>query len=140
MRLEPGGRWRFAPKAGFIPHGRYEAMVPAVRTPREAAWAFHETLVEVLRHLNQAAERWPDINGIEFLELERTMSRFWTIEQREGKVDDALRVLLENGLVAEESTPAYAWDRSRVLGDRFRITPQGKAYLIRQIEESNRIR
>lgn len=125
---------------GFILPGSLIPGVPAIRTPRESAWAFHETLVEVLRHLNQAAERWPDINGIEFLELERTMSRFWTIEQHEGKVDEALRVLLENGLAAQETTPAYAWDRSRVLGDRFRITAQGKAYLVRQIEETNRIR
>lgn len=119
---------------------RVAPRVPAMRTPAESAWAFHETLVEVLRKLNQAAERWPEIDGIEFVELERTMARYWTVEAREGKVEDALRVLMENGMVAEESAPAFAWDRRRVLGERFRITTAGKAYLIRQIAETDRIR
>ena len=114
--------------------------MPAIRTPTSNAWAFHETLVEVLRRLNQAAERRGEIDGLEFVELERSMARFWTMEYRESKMEDALRVLLENGLVAEENTPAYAWDRQRVLGERFRITSDGKAYLVRQIRESDRIR
>jgi len=107
---------------------------------RESAWAFHETVVEVLRRLNQACERRAEIEGMEFLELERSMARFWTVEFGEGRITEALRVLLQNGLVAEESTPAYAWDRRRVLGERFRITAQGKAYLLRQIRETDRIR
>ena len=112
----------------------------AARSPQQTAWAFHQTLVEVLRHLNQAAERRTDVDGLELLELERSMARFWALEYHEGRVDDALRVLMENGMVAEENTPTYAWDRGRVLGDRFRITSSGKAYLVRQVRESDRIR
>jgi hypothetical protein len=112
----------------------------ALATPKESAWAFHETLVEVLRHLNQASERRTDVDGLEFRELERTLARFWTTELSTGQIQQALQVLLQNGMVAEECAPAYAWDRRRVLGDRFRITPEGKSYLVRQIRATDRIR
>jgi hypothetical protein len=114
--------------------------VAAVRSPQESAWTFHETLLEVLRHLNQASERRSDVEGVELLELERMMARFWTIEMREQELSKALGVLLENGLAAEENAPSYAWDRQRVLGDRYRITSEGKAYLVRQIQATDRIR
>jgi hypothetical protein len=112
----------------------------AVRTPRELAWTFHETLLQILRHLNQAAERRSEVEGLELLELERSMAKFWTVEMKEQAVADALRVLVENRLVQEESAPIYAWDRQRMVGDRFRITADGKAYLFRQIDEKDRIR
>jgi hypothetical protein len=111
----------------------------AVATSRESAWAFHETIIEVLRRLNQASERRTEIDGMEFLELERSMARFWTVEFGEKRITEALNVLLQNGLAAQESAPAYAWDRRRVLGERFRITAEGKAYLLRQIRETDRI-
>jgi|HubBroStandDraft_1064217.scaffolds.fasta_scaffold85953_3 hypothetical protein len=104
------------------------------------AWTFHETILQILRNLNQAAERRSEVEGLELLELERSMARFWTVEMKEQGVQAALTVLLENRLVEEESAPVYAWDRQRVVGDRFRITPEGKAYLFRQIDEKDRIR
>jgi hypothetical protein len=132
------------PEGARVERGVYPAphaaTAVALATPRETAWAFHETLVEVLRHLNQAAERRSEIDGLEFAELERTMARFWTVEFSQAKIQQAIAVLLQNGLVAEESTPAYAWDRRRVVGDRFRITPAGKSYLLRQVRASGRIR
>jgi hypothetical protein len=104
------------------------------------AWTFHETLLQILRNLNQAAERRSEVEGLELLELERSMAKFWTVEMKEQQVTDALRVLMENRLVLEESKPVYAWDRQRIVGDRFRITAEGKAYLFRQIDEKDRIR
>jgi len=74
------------------------------------------------------------------MELERSMARFWTVEMKEQQVQAALTVLMENRLVQEESAPVYAWDRQRMVGDRFRITAEGKAYLFRQIDEKDRIR
>ncbi|MCI4367544.1 MAG: hypothetical protein L3K08_07320 [Thermoplasmata archaeon] len=112
----------------------------AARTPREMAWTFHETLLQILRNLNQAAERRSEVDGLELMELERSMARFWTVEMKEQQVQAALRVLMENRLVQEDSAPIYAWDRQRTVGDRFRITAEGKAYLFRQIDEKDRIR
>ena len=111
-----------------------------MRTPEEAAWSFHETLLEILKHLNQVAERHTGVDGLELLELERSMARFWTVGIPEAGVRDALRVLQENRMVALEQEPVYAWDRQRVLGNRYRITPDGKAYLLRQVQVTERIR
>jgi len=111
----------------------------AARTPKDAAWTFHETLVEVLRHLNQAAERQTGVDGLEELELERSMARFWAVELDPGQVSEALRVLQENRMVDKETDPAYAWERQRVVGDRFKITADGKAYLLRQVQQQDRI-
>jgi hypothetical protein len=108
-------------------------------SPEQIAWAFHETLLEVLRRLNQAAERRSEIDGMEFVELERSMRDYWTMRAGENQVDDALKLLVENGLVKERLEPRYAWDRRRVIGERFEITSLGKAYLLRAIEDSERI-
>lgn len=109
-------------------------------SPEAVAWAFHETLLEVLRRLNQAAERRDGIEGMEFVELERAMRDFWTLRSgEESHLERAVGLLLENGLVGEESEPKYAWDRRRVLGERYAITALGKSYLLRAISDSERI-
>lgn len=111
----------------------------AAASPTDQARSFHATLVEVLKHLNQAAERQTGVDGLELLELQRSMARFWTVEMRGEQVQEALRVLQENRMVDEDQRPVFAWDRRRVLGDRFRITPTGKAYLLRQVQVTDRI-
>ncbi|MCI4317860.1 MAG: hypothetical protein L3J96_04915 [Thermoplasmata archaeon] len=107
--------------------------------PEAVAWAFHETLLEVLRRLNQAAERRAEVDGMEYVELERSMPDFWSIRDGENHLESAVRLLLENGLVGEDNVPKYAWDRRRMIGDRYCITPLGKAYLMRAISDSERI-
>lgn len=111
------------------------------RSPEEVAWAFHETLLEMLRRLNQAAERRSDDSqGMEYGELERAMAGFWTVFSGESDLDRALQLLVENGLVTTSREPAWSWDRHRMLGERFEITALGKSYLLRQIEQTERIR
>jgi hypothetical protein len=105
------------------------------------SWVLHDTLLQVLKRLNQATQRDEHIQELEFAELERAMARSgaaasWT----NVDVSYALQLLLENGLAESVNQPVYAWDRQRVLGERFRITTLGKAYLMRQISESGRIR
>ena len=113
-----------------------------VLSAEEAAYRFHETILEVLRRLNQAEqERTPPVQGLELVEVERAMRSFWT--QHPGDDDSAesaVRLLLENGLVRERDDPEYAWDRRRVLGTRYTLTALGKSYLVRQLEETERIR
>lgn len=108
--------------------------------PTRSAWALHETLLEVLRRLNQAEERELDVPGLEYPELERAMRGFWTSQAGEVDLDFALRLLLENGLIDQVDRAAYSWERRRLVGERFLITTLGKSYLIRQIEESDRVR
>lgn len=107
--------------------------------PEAVAWAFHETLLEVLRRLNQAAERRAEVDGMEYIELERAMRDFWSIRAGDNHLESAVQLLLENGLVGEDDVPKYAWDRRRVIGERYRITALGKAYLMRSISDSERI-
>lgn len=117
-------------------------MISPVReeSPEQVAWAFHETLIEVLRRLNQAAERRDGVEGMEFVELERAMRDFWTVRSgEESHLERAVVLLVENGLVGQENDPKYAWDRRRVLGERYAITPLGKSYLLRSISDSERI-
>lgn len=104
------------------------------------AWVLHETLLEVLKRLNQAAERVPEVPELEYAELERAMRAFWATVAGETDLAFALRLLLENGLVKTVDEPVYAWDRGRVLGERFRITTLGKGYLVRQLEARGRVR
>jgi len=108
-------------------------------SPESLAWAFHQTLLEVLRRLNQAAERRLEADGLEFPELERTIARSGGIRFVDGELRHAVRLLLDNGLIREELQPMYSWDRRRLLGERLTITPRGKSYLLRAIEDSGRI-
>jgi hypothetical protein len=107
--------------------------------PEEVARAFHDTLLEVLRRLNQSSERRGEVDGLELPEIERALHRYWAHRPDETNLSRAMRLLLENGLVAHESAPRYAWDRRRTLRDRYLITPLGKAYLLRSVIDSGRI-
>ena len=115
----------------------------APQSAEEVAYRFHETILEVLRRLNQAEEeRAPPVQGLELVELERGMRPFWTqrFGEDEESAERALELLLENGLVRERDDPQYAWDRRRTLGTRYTITALGKSYLVRQLVETERIR
>jgi hypothetical protein len=128
----PKWKHRINPPDGFTITVRTES-------PEAVAWSFHETLLEVLRRLNQASERRSEVDGMEFVELERAMRDFWTIRPGDEHLENAVRLLTENGLVGQDAEPKYAWDRRRVLGERYRITSLGKAYLLRSISDSERI-
>jgi hypothetical protein len=113
-----------------------------VKSPEEIALQFHETLLQVLKRLNQAEqERLPPVEGLELFEIEKAMDLF--VARHPGQEDGperAVTLLLENGLIREREDPAYAWDRRRELGTRYTITALGKSYLVRQLAETERIR
>jgi len=109
-------------------------------SPEEDAWTLHETFLEILRRLNQAAEEGIEVHGLEFTEMERLLDRFWTHRSAGIQLDSALSLLVENGLVGTADDPAFSWVRNRTVGRRFQITPLGKSYLLRQLEETGRIR
>jgi hypothetical protein len=113
-----------------------------VKSPEEVSLQFHETLLQVLKHLNQAEQERPaPVEGLELLEIEKSMDLF--VARNPGQEDGperAVSLLLENGLIRERDDPEYAWDRRRTLGTRYTITALGKSYLVRQIAETERIR
>ena len=109
-------------------------------TSSEGAYAYHEMLLEVLRQLNRSGERAGSVEGLELVELARVMNAFWASRLLPDQLDGALALLVENGLVRTDEAPVYAWDRQRTLGRRYLITPLGKSYLVRQLEEFDRIR
>jgi hypothetical protein len=109
--------------------------------PSPEPWVLHETLLELLRRLNQAHERAGDndVEGLEVPEVKRVMAPFWSTQTHQVDLEFALQLLVENGLARAEDAPAYSWDRDRVMGQRFLITTDGKAYLKRQILRSGRV-
>ena len=109
-------------------------------SPDEEAWTLHETFLEILRRLNQAAEEREELTGLEMTELERLMDTFWTTRSGGIALDRAVDLLLENGLVTTTDDPAFSWVRNRTVGRRYSITTLGKTYLVRQLDESGRIR
>jgi hypothetical protein len=101
-----------------------------------------ETLLEILRQLNQAEE---DNDGktadqaLELLELQERLKEFEPVKRGSIKVSLALGLLLRNGLVSTEADGDYSWQRQREVAQRYRITAEGKKFLIDAIENSNRI-
>lgn len=106
----------------------------------EDAWTLHETFLEILRRLNQAAEEGFEVHGLEPTEIERALATFWTTHHEGLPLTAALGLLAENGLIQSVDDPMYSWVRNRTVGRRYVITSLGKSYLIRQLEESGRIR
>lgn len=111
-----------------------------VAGPGEEAWTLHETFLEILRRLNQAEEEGFEVHGLEYAELERALDRFWTTHGGGIDLERAVALLLENGMVGTADEPQYSWLRNRTVGRRYLITALGKSFLLRQVEESGRIR
>lgn len=110
-----------------------------VPVPPPEAWPLHDTLLELLKRLNQAHEESRDVDGLEYLEVQRAMAPFWSTRTHQIQLDAALQLLVGNGLVRTDSAPVYAWDRNRVVGERFLITTEGKDYLRKQLQVAGRI-
>jgi glycine cleavage system aminomethyltransferase T len=109
-------------------------------SPEEHALNLHETFLEILRRLNQAEAEGMETSGLEARELARIMEKNGASYGEEIALDRAMGLLVDNGLVGSLNDPTYSWMRSRTIGMRFVITPLGKAYLLRQLEETGRIR
>jgi hypothetical protein len=97
-------------------------------------------LVELLKQLNRAEmEEDGDVAGLETDELRHSLARSPVTGLSVDEVAAALRVLVGNGLARELCDPEYAWNRGRVVAERFTITPAGKEFLLRQIQRIGRV-
>ena len=76
---------------------------------------------------------------LELPDLERVLHRFWAVENDHVKVPLALGLLVRNGLVevvGSGTSPAKGKAPARV---RYRITAEGKRFLVEAQEKSDRI-
>ena len=95
-----------------------------------------------MKQLNQAEtihEGRDEEQSLELGEIEGRLSSFWAVERHKVKVSLALGLLLRNKLVTTQARPDYSWQRQRTVAQRYRITTEGKKFLVDQIVTSERV-
>ena len=100
------------------------------------------TLLAILRLLNQAdvMNEGKDAEQAQELgELEKRMADFGPIRDGSVKVALALGLLIRNKLVTAQTDGDYSWARQRDAQVRYRITAEGKKFLVDSVETSDRI-
>lgn len=104
-----------------------------------AAADLHDELLEILRQLNRIEMEETEIQGLEIDELHHRLRRGPYPRATAPEVATAVHVLLGNGLARQLTDLEYAWDRGRVVGERYAITTEGKAYLLESLRRTNRV-
>jgi hypothetical protein len=102
----------------------------------------HATLVAILQQLNRAESIHEGQEGqtLELREIERLLSDFWAIKHDDVKIPLVLGLLVRNGMVeAQAGPPASARSRTPSPAS-YRITTEGKRFLIDTSQQSDRIR
>ena len=108
--------------------------------PAEAqAREFHLEMVEVLKLLNRCEEEHGESDGLEHDEVVHLLGKAGFPNADLAETGRTLDVLLANGLARRLTTTAYAWDRGRVVGDRYAFTLDGKRLLLKEIVRVGRI-
>jgi hypothetical protein len=99
-------------------------------------------ILAILKQLNQAEtvhEGRSAEQAVEFDELERRLNGSISPNNGRAKLALALGLLVRNGLCRAEADPDYSWQRQRPACRRFRITAEGKRFLVQAIDTSDRI-
>jgi hypothetical protein len=103
----------------------------------------HATLVAILQQLNRVEsihEGQERRQSLELREIERLLSDFWAIRHDHVKIPLALGLLVRNGLVeAHAGDPMAARSRTPSPAS-YRITSEGKRFLVDSSDQSDRIR
>jgi hypothetical protein len=107
--------------------------------PESAAAEFKDELVEILRQLNRVEMEATDVEGLEVEELHHVLSRGAYPHITTPEVEEAVAVLVGNRLARALTDLEYAWDRGRVVGNRYAITTEGKAFLLERLQRVGRI-
>ncbi len=109
--------------------------------PADAPDPTRAMLVAILQQLNRVEavhEGTPSEQGLALPDLERIFQRFWAVEQDGVKVPVALGLLVRNRLV-EASRPAPAASGRGTGSTVYRISAEGKRYLVDAQVKSDRI-
>jgi len=98
------------------------------------------TLIAILQQLNRYEslhEGREREQSLELADLERLLHRFWAVDQGATNVGHALGLLLRNGMVRAHSAPPSG-GHGRAL-PRYRITAEGKQFLVDAVARAERI-
>lgn len=108
----------------------------------EAPDPVRATFIAILQQLNRAEsihEGRQHDQALYLDELERALRRFWALDEQRVKLALALGLLLRNGLVRAEVEGGRApHDRSGAR-PRYRITSEGKQFLVEALQRADRI-
>lgn len=107
--------------------------------PTEQAAELREEILEILRQLNKAEMEEATLEGLEIAELHHKLAHGGYPNLTTPQVETAVGVLVGNGYAKQLTDIEYAWDRGRVIGERYTITTQGKAYLLESLRRTNRV-
>jgi hypothetical protein len=107
--------------------------------PGAVAREFHLEMLEVLKLLNRVEEEHGTVDGLEREEVARLMEKSGLPNATVEDAGRALDVLVGNRLARLMTDSEYAWDRGRVVGERFVITLEGKRLLLKELERTGRI-
>jgi hypothetical protein len=102
-----------------------------------------ETLLEILRQLNQAETRNEGVaieQALELNEIETRLAKSRNGDTGAISVSLAVGLLLRNGLVKAGNATDYSWQRQRGVRQRYQITSEGKKFLVEAVENSSRVR
>jgi hypothetical protein len=107
--------------------------------PEDRAVEQHLTLIEVLKHLNQAEMEEPEGEGLEVGELFGRLRRGPCPFLTEETLAPLLDTLVANGMAKCAQDARYAWDRGREMRPHYTITLPGKEFLVAQDKRVGRI-
>ena len=108
-------------------------------SPLEAAEELGDELVEVLKQLNRSDNEATLTSGLEVDELHHILDRGPLPRITGSEVERAVTVLVGNGMARLLDTPAYSWERGRVVATRYTITTEGKAFLVSRLRRTGRV-
>lgn len=108
-------------------------------TPEGQARELHLEMVEVLKLLNQVEEEHGSTEGLEREEVVHLLGKSGFPAMTIDQAGQTLDVLMANGLARRLTESEYAWDRGRVVGERFAITLPGKQLLLKELERVGRV-
>lgn len=117
------------------------AAVPKVTPPRgEPADPTRAALVEILRLLNQAESYHDDREkGLELDEIVTMTQGHWSVDKARVQVPVVMGLLLRNRMVDHVGGTVRSWTRQRDIGPHYRINGEGKLFLARFLEETQRL-
>jgi hypothetical protein len=117
--------------------GARSCLVP--ESPDAQARELHIDMIEVLKLLNRVEEEHATVDGLEREELVHLLEKAGYPQVTLADVNRTLDVLLANSLARVLTDSEYAWDRGRVVAERFTITLEGKRLLLQEMERVGRI-
>ena len=101
------------------------------------------TLIAILQQLNRVEsmhEGQEQRQTLELREIERLLSDFWAIRRDQVKVPLALGLLVRNGMVDAQAGAPLATRSRTPAPASYRITTEGKRFLVDSSQQADRIR